>query len=352
MAENGLKIAHQNTRGYRVLLVFALLVPLFFLLDLLVGSFYISVPEILKAIFRTGNVSDQVVLIINQFRIPKAITALLAGAALSVAGLQMQTVFRNPLAGPYILGVSSGASLGVALLVLGTGGLLGGSIVSAVSSWGIVAAAWLGSGLILLLIIIISARIKDIMTILILGILISSAISSVVNILQYFSNEAMLKSFVVWTMGSLGSVTNVQLSVLFPSVFVGIVIAFLSSKFLDAFLLGENYARSMGMNILFARMMVFLSTAILAGSITAFCGPIGFIGIAVPHIARMTLQTAKHSLLVPGTILIGALMMLISDIISQLPGSEATLPVNSVTALLGIPIVIWIIVRNKNTARL
>jgi len=352
VADNVLGIINQNSRGYRVLLVFALLVPLFFLLDLLVGSYYIPISEILKAIFRSDSANHQVALIINQFRIPKAVTAILSGAALSVAGLQMQTVFRNPLAGPYILGVSSGASLGVALLVLGTGGLLGGSMISVASSWGIVAAAWLGSGLILLLIVIISARIKDIMTILILGILISSAISSVVNILQYFSNESMLKSFIVWTMGSLGSVTNVQLGVLFPSVLTGILMAFLSSKFLDAFLLGENYARSMGMNILFARMVVFLSTAILAGSITAFCGPIGFIGIAVPHIARMTLRTAKHSLLVPGTILIGALMMLVSDILSQLPGSEVTLPVNSVTALLGIPIVIWIIIRNKNTTRL
>lgn len=340
---------NNSSRALRTLLLLTLLVPIFFLADLLVGSYYISIPEILQAIFRSENADSQVVLIINQFRIPKAFTAILAGAALSVAGLQMQTVFRNPLAGPYILGVSSGASLGVALLVLGTGGLLSGSIVSAISSWGIVSAAWIGSGLVLLVIVMISARIKDIMTILILGILISSAISSVVNILQYFSNESMLKSFVVWTMGSLGSVTNIQLSVLFPSVLIGISIAFFSSKFLDAFLLGENYARSMGMNIGFARLMVFLSTCILAGSITAFCGPIGFIGIAVPHIARMLLQTAKHSLLVPGTILIGALMMLVSDIISQLPGSESTLPVNSVTALLGIPIVIWIIVRNKKS---
>lgn len=342
-------INNNSTRGFRVLLFLSLLLPLFFLADLFIGSYYISIPEILKTIFRPENADSQVVLIINQFRIPKAITAILSGAALSVAGLQMQTVFRNPLAGPYILGVSSGASLGVALLVLGTGGLLGGSIVSIASSWGIVAAAWLGSGLVLLVIVMISARVKDIMTILILGILISSAISSVVNILQYFSNESMLKSFVIWTMGSLGSVTNVQLSVLFPSVLIGILIAFLSSKFLDAFLLGENYARSMGMNVRFARIMVFLSTCILAGSITAFCGPIGFIGIAVPHIARLLLQTARHSLLVPGTILIGALMMLVSDIISQLPGAESTLPVNSVTALMGIPIVIWIIIRNKNS---
>ena len=346
MAEVSLN-KNNSSRSFRLLLLLSLLVPIFFLLDLLVGSYYISIPDILKAIFSPESADSQVVLIINQFRIPKAFTAILAGAALSVAGLQMQTVFRNPLAGPYILGVSSGASLGVALLVLGTGGLLGGSMVSAVSSWGIVAAAWIGSGLILLVIVMISARIKDIMTILILGILISSAISAIVNILQYFSNESMLKSFVVWTMGSLGSVTIVQLSVLFPSVLIGIGIAFLSSKFLDAFLLGENYARSMGMNIRFARMLVFLSTCILAGSITAFCGPIGFIGIAVPHIARMVLQTARHILLVPGTILIGALMMLVSDIISQLPGSEHTLPVNSVTALMGIPIVIWIIIRNQ-----
>ncbi len=340
---------NNSSRAFRILLLLTLLVPIFFLADLLVGSYYISIPDILQSIFRSENADSQVVLIIKQFRIPKAFTAILAGAALSVAGLQMQTVFRNPLAGPYILGVSSGASLGVALLVLGTGGMLGESIISAVSSWGIVTAAWIGSGLVLLVIVMISARIKDIMTILILGILISSAISSVVNILQYFSNESMLKSFVVWTMGSLGSVTNIQLSVLFPSVLIGISIAFFSSKFLDAFLLGENYARSMGMNIGFARLMIFLSTCILAGSITAFCGPIGFIGIAVPHIARMLLQTAKHRLLVPGTILIGALMMLVSDIISQLPGSESTIPVNSVTALLGIPIVIWIIVRNKKS---
>ncbi len=352
MAEVFVNKNNQSDRGFRVLLILSLLVPLFFLADLLVGSFYISIPDILKAIFRSDNADAQVMLIINQFRVPKAITAILAGAALSVAGLQMQTVFRNPLAGPYILGVSSGASLGVALLVLGTGGLLGGSVGSAVGSWGIVAAAWLGSGAILLIIVMISARIKDIMTILILGILISSAISSVVNILQYFSNESMLKSFVVWTMGSLGSVTNVQLSVLFPAVLIGIAIAFLASKFLDAFLLGENYARSMGMNVSFARAMVFLSTCILAGSITAFCGPIGFVGIAVPHIARMVLQTARHLLLVPGSILIGALMMLVSDIISQLPGAEYTLPINSVTALMGIPIVIWIIIRNQKMGAL
>ena len=337
-----------NDRSVRVYLILVLLVPVFFLLDLFIGSYYIPIPKILECLFNPTNTDSQILTIIREFRIPKAITAVLAGAALSVAGLQMQTVFRNPLAGPDILGVSSGASLGVALLVMGAGSIVGAGIGSVASSWGIVGAAWIGSGLILFLIVLISARIRDIMTILILGILISSGILAIVNILQYFSNESMLKSFVIWTMGSLGSVTNPQLSVLLPSVSAGLIIAWLASKFLDAFLLGENYARSMGMNVRFARVMIFISTCILAGSITAFCGPIGFIGIAVPHVVRMTMRTARHSKLVPGTILLGALVMLASDIISQLPGSESMLPINAVTSLLGIPVVIWIIIRNKN----
>jgi iron complex transport system permease protein len=345
-------IRYANDRSFKVFITLSLLVPLFFLLDLFIGSYYISIPVILKSIFNPSSTEPQILTIIMDFRIPKAVTAVLAGAALSVAGLQMQTVFRNPLAGPDILGVSSGASLGVALLVLGAGSLFGSGISSIAGSWGIVGAAWIGSGIILVLIVLISTRIRDIMTILILGILFSSAILSVVNILQYFSNESMLKSFVIWTMGSLGSVTNAQLTVLLPSVLAGLAIAWLASKFLDAFLLGENYARSMGMNVRFARIMIFLSTCILAGSITAFCGPIGFIGIAVPHIVRMLLQTARHGKLIPGTILLGALVMLTSDIISQLPGSESILPINSVTSLLGIPIVIWIILRNKNIGAL
>ncbi len=349
MKEGVLTYNNQTQRGLKVLVLLAVLLPIFFLIDLRIGSYPISFSDILKALFSPSSLDNQVVSIVSQYRLPKAVTAILAGAALSVSGLQMQTVFRNPLAGPYILGVSSGASLGVALVVLGTGSFIGWESTSLLSSWGIVAAAWLGSALVLMLIIVISAKIREIMTILIMGVLISSAISALVNILQYYSNEATLKSFVIWTMGSLGSVTNPQLSVLAPSILAGIVIALLCSKFLDAFLLGENYAQSLGMNIRFARTMVFLSTAILAGSITAFCGPIGFIGIAVPHIARIMLQSAKHSLLIPATILIGAIIMLLSDILSQLPGSQRILPINSVTALLGIPIVIWIIIRNKSS---
>ncbi len=339
-------------KGIIVFIVLSLLVPLFFLLDIFIGSYSISISEIIKSIFHPSDSVPQVLTIVRDFRIPKAVTAVLAGAALSIAGLQMQTVFRNPLAGPDILGVSSGASLGVSLLILGTGSLIGSKISSIAGSWGIAGAACIGSGAILLIVVLISARVKDILTILILGILFSSAILSIVSILQYFSNESMLKSFIIWTLGSLGSITNSQLSVLLPLVIIGLGIAWLSSKFLDAFLLGENYAKTMGMNVRLARIIIFISTCILAGSITAFCGPIGFIGIAVPHIVRMLLQTARHRMLIPGTILMGALMMLISDIISQLPGTERILPINSVTSMLGIPVVIWIILKNRNIGAL
>jgi iron complex transport system permease protein len=342
----------KTDKSLRVYLVLFLLVPAFFLLDLFIGAYYIPFSKIIQAFLNPSGIEPQILTIVRDFRIPKALTAIFAGAALSVAGLQMQTIFRNPLAGPDILGISSGASLGVALLVLSTGSVLGTGISSLTGSWGIAGAAWLGSGAVLLLIIVISARVREMMTILILGILISSGIIAIVNILQYFSSESMLKSFVIWTMGSLGSVTNSQLMVLIPSVLVGLIIASFASKSLDAFLLGENYARSMGMNVQLARMMVFISTCILAGSITAFCGPIGFIGIAVPHITRMLMRTARHGKLIPGTILMGALVMLLSDILSQLPGSEKILPINAVTSLLGIPVVVWLIFRQKSIGNL
>ena len=199
----------------------------------------------------------------------------------------------------------------------------------------------------MLFVVLIAARLRDLMTVLILGILISSAVLSVVSVLQYFSNESSLKSFIVWTMGSLGSATRDQLSVLVPSVLIGLAVSLISSKFLDAFLLGENYAKSMGMNIRVAYLLVFVSTAILTGSITAFCGPIGFVGIIVPHLARKFFRSPLHRSLIPATMLLGAIVMLTGDLISQLPGYEMTLPINSVTALLGIPIVIWIIFQQK-----
>ncbi|MFC2096289.1 iron chelate uptake ABC transporter family permease subunit [Bacteroidota bacterium] len=318
-----------------------------FIFDILLGSVKLPVKEVLKIIFTGQSDHPEYLTIIYKFRIPKALTALIAGFALSVSGLQMQTVFKNPLAGPYVLGISAGASLGVALLVMGISTFTVVSQIGVLGNWSIVIAAWLGSGLILFLILIISVRVKDIMTILILGIMFGSATSAVVNILQYFSNESMLKAFIVWTMGSLGGVSLTQLKVLLPSVIIGLLITFVLIKILNAMLVGENYAKSMGLNIRLSRFLIFLSTSLLAGSVTAFCGPIGFIGIAVPHIARIVFKTANHKILLPGTMIIGGIVLLLSDIISQVPGSEKTLPINSITALVGIPIVIWIIIRNQ-----
>lgn len=330
--------------------LFALLglfVLIFFILDIFIGSLSIPVKQIFSVLLGISDASPEIKTIILDFRLPKALTAVAVGISLSISGLQMQTVFRNPLAGPYVLGISAGASLGVAILVLGFSSVLSLGFFSLGGSWALVIMAWLGSALVLFLILAVSVRIKDILTILILGILFSSAASAFVSIMQYFSNESMLKSFIVWTMGSLGSVTSAQLKVLIPSVVLGLFVAVLCTKPLDVLLLGEQYAQSMGVRIKMVRTLVFVSTSILAGSVTAFCGPIGFIGIAVPHIARLLFHTASHRLLIPACVLLGAIIMLISDIISQMPGMSSTLPINSVTALVGVPVIIWIILKNR-----
>ncbi|HBL77285.1 MAG TPA: iron ABC transporter [Prolixibacteraceae bacterium] len=334
----------KNTSLFLLLFLVAVV---FFVLDVFVGSLSIPFKQVFSVLLGISDASEEIKTIVLDFRLPKALTAVTAGIALSVSGLQMQTIFRNPLAGPDVLGISAGASLGVAILVLGFSSVLGVDMFSVGGSWALVIMAWLGSGMVMFLILAVSIRIKDILTILILGILFASAASAIVSIMQYFSNESMLKSFIIWTMGSLGSVTHSQLNVLIPSVLVGLVIAFFSAKSLDVMLLGEQYAKSMGLQVKTVRIMVFFSTSILAGSITAFCGPIGFIGIAVPHIARLLFKTASHRVLVPASVLLGAIVMLFSDIVAQMPGFESTLPINSVTALVGIPFVIWIIMKNR-----
>ncbi len=346
-----LKDTNQNTTHQgRITLLFVisiLLLVAFFALDILIGSVRIPLSGALDLL--SGKAASDPVwsTIILDFRIPKAITAILAGAALSVSGLQMQTIFRNPLAGPYVLGISSGASLGVAILIMGFLPLLHLNNINYMGSWAQIVAAWLGSGLVLFLILAVSARVRDIMTILILGILFGSATSAFVSMLQYFTNQSMLKLFVIWSLGSLGNLTRMQLNILIPSVAVGLLLAFFLSKVLNALLLGETYAKSMGVNIRLVRITVFISTSILAGSITAFCGPIGFIGIAVPHISRFLFRSADHRVLLPGSMLLGAVVMLLSDLLSQLPGQDTQLPINSVTALLGIPVVVWIVIKNQ-----
>lgn len=331
----------QNRRTILFTLLIVLVVALF-AADMMVGSVSISFSEVWAAI--TGGECDAIkAKIIIDVRLIKAIIAILAGAALAVSGLQMQTLFRNPLAGPYVLGVSSGASLGVAIFILGAP-LLGVASSPMLSSLGVAGAAWIGSAAVLALVAAVSRRIKDIMVILILGMMIGSAVSAIVQILQYMSNEEALKSFVVWTMGSLGDVTSTQLWLVMPAIVTGLLIAIAVIKPMNLMLLGEAYARTMGLNIRRTRSLILLSTTLLAGTVTAFCGPVGFIGLAIPHLARILFQDADHRVLLPATMLSGALALLLCDIVSKL----LTLPVNTVTALLGIPITVWVVIRNKN----
>ena len=320
----------------RSAILFAMLAALtlfLFLLDLAVGAVAVPLGDVWAAL-TGGDCPRATAKIILNIRLIKAVVALLAGAALSVSGLQMQTLFRNPLAGPYVLGISSGASLGVALVVLAGFG----------SSIGIAGAAWLGAALVLVVIAAVGHRIKDIMVILILGMMFSSGVGAIVQILQYLSKEESLKAFVIWTMGSLGDVTFDQLAVLDPSIIAGLLLAVVTIKPLNLLLFGEEYAVTMGLNIRRSRGLLFLSTTLLAGTVTAFCGPIGFIGLAMPHVTRMLFRNSDHRVLVPGTVLSGAAVLLLCDLVSKM----FTLPINAITALLGIPIVVWVVLRNKS----
>lgn len=320
-----------------------------FVVDLAVGSVSIPLGEVWKALFGGPESGDIYASIVCNFRLPKAIMALLAGASLATVGLQMQTLFRNPLAGPYVLGVSSGASLGVALMLLGLP-LLGVSTTNAVvQNIGVAGAAWIGAAGVMMIVMAVTTRIKNIMTVLILGMMFGSAATALVEVMQYLSPEGALKSYVVWTMGSLGGVTLTQLRIIVPVILVGLALSVALIKPLNILLLGENYARTMGLNIKQIRLAVTLTTVLLAGTITAYCGPIGFIGLAVPHVARMLFREADHRVLVPATMVTGAAMMLLCDVASTLPAGDLTLPINTVSALVGIPIVVAVIVRNRKT---
>lgn len=299
-------------------------------LDVATGSVELSAADVMAAL-TGGDCSEQTRTIVIDLRLIKALTALLAGIALSVSGLQMQTLFRNPLAGPYVLGLSSGASLGVALLLLaGTAGALG-----------IAGAAMAGAAAVMGLLLIVNERVRDVMTLLILGIMFSSAIGAVVQILQYLSDEQALKSYVVWTMGSLGEVTRPQLAILGATVGVGLILSVFTLKPLNLIMMGDAYARSAGLNLRRSRFMILASTTLLAGSITAFCGPIGFIGMAVPHIARGLMRTADHRVLIPASALTGAVLLIACDLLSR----KFLIPINAVTSLAGIPVVIYIVLR-------
>ncbi len=347
-----MKLLKSNKLAYSILFL-TISTILFFSLDLFLGSVHIPFKNILSIVLNNTPEKESWGIIILESRLPKAIAALLCGGALSVCGLQMQTLFRNPLAGPYILGISSGAGLGVAIFIMGLSFLgISNSGISLSTDSGLIISSTLGSFAVLGMLLSIINKLKDIMTVLILGIMIGSAITAIIGIIQYFSYDIQLKSFIIWTMGDLSSITNSQLILLTPIVIIGLFFSFVASKNLNAYLLGEEYAKSLGVNIKTSRIIIILITSILTGGITAYCGPIGFVGIVIPHMARMLSNSSDHRILIPLSILLGMNVLLIADIVSQLPGLEQSLPINSITSLIGIPFIIWIILKNKKITSL
>lgn len=330
-----------KSRSLILFIALSLLAIGLFLADLAWGSIHISLSEILSVFFRKGAEGINSEILLN-FRLPKAITAVLAGASLSVAGLMMQTLFRNPLADPYILGVSSGASLGVALVMMASAFL---PVAFVSSGWALIAAAIIGASIVLVLVVGVSFKVNNAVSLLIVGIMFGTIASSFVSVLQNFSNPDAIKLFVMWTFGSLSAVTWNYMTVLLPVVLVGLGLAFYLQKKLDGLLLGENYARGLGISITKTRFLIVLATGLLAGGITAFTGPIAFVGVAIPHIARGVFRTSLHRILLPACVLLGASLLLVCDIISQMP--TYTLPINTISALFGAPIIIWIILKRK-----
>jgi iron complex transport system permease protein len=334
-------------RNSLLFLSLSVLLLLALLLNISLGQVAIPFKEVIKSLFGSHASKETWEYIIVNFRLPKAITAILVGIGLSISGLLMQTLFRNPLAGPYVLGLSSGSSLGVAFIILGAGILPLSLANFLLSSYGIILASCLGSFMVLLLVLTISKFLRDTMTILIAGLMFSSFASAIVSILTYFSSAEKLQKFTFWSMGSIGNVSWPNLLILFIAICIGLLISLFSIKSLDGLLLGENYAKSLGLKIKKSRRMIILATSILAGSITAFAGPIAFIGLAVPHLSKLIFQTSNHLILFWSTIIIGAIIMLFCDMVSQMPGFDFTLPINAITSIVGAPIVIWLLVRKN-----
>ncbi|KAA5823520.1 iron ABC transporter permease [Algibacter amylolyticus] len=324
----------------------AILVVCFFL-NISFGSVAIPFKAIFNSLIGSTTEHETWQHIIQNYRLPKALTAIIVGSGLGISGLLMQTLFRNPLAGPFVLGISSGASLGVALVILGSS--VFGGVFSAlfVSKWGIVIAASLGSFLVLLAVLMVSIKVRDTMAILIIGLMFASITAAIVSVLSYFGSAEQLQQYVFWGFGSLGNLSWTDLSILFIIYSIGLILAILSIKTLNTLLLGENYAKSLGLNIKKSRLIIIIATSLLAGTITAFTGPIAFIGLAIPHLTRQVFNTSNHKILLPAVFLFGAIVMLICDSIAQLPYSDLTLPINAITALIGAPVIIWLLVSKR-----
>jgi iron complex transport system permease protein len=336
-----------QTKTYKFYFIglLVLLVLLFFV-NISLGSVTIPFEETLATIF--GNSSNESWhYIIWNYRIPKAFTAIVVGGGLALSGLLMQTLFRNPLAGPFVLGISSGSSLGVALLIMGSG------VFSSIFSFNLfnnvtlIIASSFGSFLVLLAVLSIATRVKDTMSLLIIGLMFGSITGAIVSVLSYFTSAEKLQQYTYWSFGSLGDLSWSQLGLLSGIISIGIALSIIAIKPLNAFLLGENYARSLGVQIKKSRFIIIIATGLLAGSITAFAGPIAFIGLAVPHLTRQIFNTTNHKTLVPAVLLYGAILMLLCDTIAQFPGSDSVLPINAITSIVGAPVVIWLLIRKR-----
>ena len=311
------------------------------------GSVSIPFRETLYTILGSEIDNDSWGYIIWNYRIPKALTAILVGSGLALSGLLMQTLFRNPLAGPFVLGISSGASLGAALLIMGA------SLFSGLFSFGLVndislaLASSMGSFLVLLVVVIVAYRIKDTMALLIIGLMFGSITAAIVSVLSYFTDAEKLQQYIYWSFGSVGNLSWQQLLLLLLIIIIGVFLSIISIKSLNSLLLGENYARSLGVNMKRSRYTIITATGLLAGGITAFAGPIAFIGLAVPHLTRQIFNTTDHRVLVPAVLIYGAILMLICDTLAHLPTSANVLPINAITSIVGAPVVIWLLVRKK-----
>ncbi|MFI1771557.1 FecCD family ABC transporter permease [Thalassobellus citreus] len=338
----------KDSKTYKIpFLALTILLIICLLANISLGSVHIPLKDVFNSLIGNTLQENTWQHIILNYRLPKAFTAILVGSGLGISGLLMQTLFRNPLAGPFVLGISSGASLGVALVILGSG-LFGGFLTTLLlSKWSIVIAASSGSFLVLLAVLITSLKVRDTMAILIIGLMFSSITAAIVSVLSYFGSAEQLQQYTFWGFGSLGNLSWNELLIFFIIYAFGILVSITSVKSLNTLLLGQNYAKSLGLNIKRSRLAIIIATSLLAGTITAFAGPIAFIGLAIPHLTRQVFNTSNHKILLPATFLFGAIIMLVCDSISQVPNSDYTLPINAITSLIGAPVVIWLLVRKR-----
>ena len=334
--------------SYRLpFLVLSIILFLCIIINVGLGSVNIPFKEVFTAIIGGDTSNESWSYIVWNYRIPKALTAILVGCGLSLCGLLMQTLFRNPLAGPFVLGISSGASLGAALLIMGSSLISGWMTYGLINDVSLALASSLGSFLVLLIVVVVASRVKDSMALLIIGLMFGSITAALVTVISYFTSAEQLQQYIYWSFGTVGNLSWLQLLLLSAVTLIGIAMSIYSIKSLNALLLGEQYARSMGVQIKQSRYVIIIATGLLAGAVTAFAGPIAFIGLAVPHLTRQVFNTTDHRILVPAVLIYGAILLLLCDTLAQLPGSAYVLPINAITSIIGAPVVIWLLVRKK-----